>query len=142
MSIILLNKGLVTYVTDKRNTSRKMKKLIILPHRYEGAAFAKPSTNNGLESLNAVIKQKYTLRNKLHLSTFLPKVEVMLSDWSQASLTTPFATVTDITFEMELHAYKWSINVNQHDIIYFIDNFYIVPVFKMHYINVNVVPSL
>ena len=27
---------------------------------------------------------------------------------------------------MELHAYKWSINVNQHDIIYFIDNFYIV----------------
>ena len=51
----------------------------------------------------------------------------MLSDWSQAILTTPFATVTDITSEMELHAYKWSINVNQHDIIYFIDDFYIVP---------------
>ncbi|CAF3910915.1 unnamed protein product [Rotaria sp. Silwood2] len=73
---------------------------------YEGAAFSKPSTNNGLESLSGIIKQKYTLRNKLHLSAFLPKVEVMLSDWSQASITTPFATVTDITSEMELHAYQ------------------------------------
>ena len=41
----------------------------------------------------------------------------VLSDWSQASLTTLFATVTDITSEMELHAYKWSINVNQHNIM-------------------------
>ncbi|CAF3469772.1 unnamed protein product [Rotaria sp. Silwood1] len=98
-----------------------------LRYWYEGAAYGKPSTNNGLESLNGIIKQKYTLRNKLHLSAFLPKVEVMLSDWSQASITTPFATVTDITSEMELHAYQWSIKINQIDILFFFNNFYIVP---------------
>src|SRR5207249_344471 len=94
---------------------------------YEGAVFSKPSTNNGLESLNAIIKQKYTLRNKLHLSAFLPKVEAMLLDWSQASISTPFAIITDITSEMELQAYKWSLNVNQFDILFFYNNFYIVP---------------
>ena len=49
-----------------------------------------PSTNNGCESLNAVIKKKYTMRNKLHLSSFLPKIEQMLYDWSTASSSNVF----------------------------------------------------
>ncbi|CAF1063645.1 unnamed protein product [Didymodactylos carnosus] len=79
-----------------------------LPFWYEGAAYGKPSTNNGCESMNAVIKQKYTLRNKLQLSAFLPKMEQMLQDWSEASISSPFALVTSISLEAELHAYKWS----------------------------------
>ena len=91
--------------------------------RYEGAAFAKPSTNNGLESLNGIIKQKYTLRNKLHLSTFLPKVETMLFDWSEANVVSPFSTLTDITPDIELSAYKWSLNVNQSEILNWFNNY-------------------
>ncbi|CAF1522516.1 unnamed protein product, partial [Didymodactylos carnosus] len=80
-----------------------------LPYWYEGAAFGKPSTNNGCESTNAIIKQKYTLRNKLHLSAFLPKIEQMLTDWSKASISSPFAAATSISPDTELHAYKWSV---------------------------------
>ena len=49
-------------------------------YRYEGAAFAKPLTNNECKSINAIIKQKYTLRNKLHLSAFLLKIQHMPKD--------------------------------------------------------------
>ena len=127
MSIILLNNGFLKYVTGKESTCYKYKTTFLLLFRYEGAAFAKPSTNNGLESLNGIIKQKYTLRNKLHLSTFLPKVETMLFDWSEANFASPFSTLTDITPDIELSAYKWSLNVNQSEILNWFNNYYIVP---------------
>ncbi|CAF1047790.1 unnamed protein product [Didymodactylos carnosus] len=49
--------------------------LLSLPFWYEGSANLSPSTNNGLESLNHKIKQMYTLRNKLSLSSFLQTAE-------------------------------------------------------------------
>ncbi|CAF0894013.1 unnamed protein product [Rotaria sordida] len=119
LSLIPTMKRFVDYFTEQWVSK--------IHYWYEGAAFAKPSTNNGLESLNGIIKQKYTLRNKLHLSTFLPKVETMLFDWSEASIISPFSTLTDITPDVELSAYKWSLNVNQSEILNWFNNYYIVP---------------
>ncbi|CAF4506684.1 unnamed protein product [Rotaria sp. Silwood2] len=89
-----------------------------LPYWYEGAVFGKPATNNGCESMNAIIKQKYTLRNKLHLSAFLPKVEQMLKNWSDKADSSPFSNNTTISSDTELQAYQWSLTVNQSDILH------------------------
>ncbi len=94
---------------------------------YGGVTFGKPSINNGLESLNAVIKQKYTLPNKLHLSTFLPKMESMWFDWSEASISSPFVALTDISSDIELNACNWSLNVNRSEIWNWFNNDYVVP---------------
>jgi len=59
---------------------------------YEGAALGCPSTNNGLESLNAKIKQQYTWRNRLCLSKFLLTMETMLRDWSTKTTEAEFQT--------------------------------------------------
>ncbi|CAF1614919.1 unnamed protein product, partial [Didymodactylos carnosus] len=85
------------------------------------------TSNNGCESMNAIIKQKYTLRNKLHLSAFLPKMEEMLTDWSEASISSPFAAATSISPDTELHAYKWSVSINRSDILHWFNTFYVVP---------------
>ncbi|CAF4878583.1 unnamed protein product [Rotaria socialis] len=78
-----------------------------IPVWYEGAACNIPSTNNGCESLNGKIKEQYTLRNKLHLSSFLPKIEKCCM--------------------LELTAFKWSNTINQIDILHWFGNWYIVP---------------
>ena len=54
----------------------------------------------------AIIKQKYTLHKNLHLSAFLLKVEMMLFDWSEATITIQFAIITDISSDMKLIGYK------------------------------------
>lgn len=51
---------------------------------YEGAAVGFPSTNNGLESTNAVIKREHTLRERLPVGQFLNSVEDLLTKWSEA----------------------------------------------------------
>ena len=100
---------------------------IIFCFRYEGSTFGKPSTNNGCESYNAVIKQKYTLRNRLPLSAFLPKVEQMLKDWSEASIAQPFAVSTNICPESEVKAYQWTLNISRNDITHWFNQYYVVP---------------
>ena len=95
--------------------------------RYEGAACNIPSTNNGCESLNGKIKQQYTLRNKLHLSSFLLKLEYMLHDWSIKSSSNGFITNPSISTELELTAFKWLSTINQIDILHWFGNWYIVP---------------
>ncbi|CAF1543234.1 unnamed protein product [Didymodactylos carnosus] len=100
---------------------------LVTKEQYEGAAFGKPSTKNGCESMNAIIKQKYTLRNKLQLSAFLPKMEQMLTDWSEASISSPFAAATSISPDTELYAYKWSVSINRFDIFHWFNTFYVVP---------------
>ncbi len=77
--------------------------------------------------MNAIIKQKYTLRNKFHLCTFLPKMETMLKDWSEKSITSPFSNNTNITFDIELQAYQWSINIDHNQILHWFNTFYVVP---------------
>ncbi|CAF1231222.1 unnamed protein product [Didymodactylos carnosus] len=81
--------------------------LLSLPFWYEGSANLSPSTNNGLESLNGKIKQMYTLRNKLSLSSFLQTAERMLYDWSLASTNTPFAIQIEFTDDLAVRAYQW-----------------------------------
>ena len=49
-------------------------------YRYEDAAVNMLLPNNDCESLDSEIKQKYTIRNKLHSSSFLPKIEQTISD--------------------------------------------------------------
>ena len=46
--------------------------------RYKGCALNLPSTNNACESFNAKIKRQYTVRSMLLLSSFLPKMELIL----------------------------------------------------------------
>ena len=50
---------------------------------YEGYAPGVPSHNNALEGSNNAIKELDTMRDRLPLSHFLKKVEVMLKEWSE-----------------------------------------------------------
>ena len=56
--------------------------------------------------MNAIIKRTYTLRNKLCLSAFLPKIEQMLKDWYEGSVSLPFSNNTTIASDTELQAYQ------------------------------------
>ncbi|CAF4399431.1 unnamed protein product [Rotaria sp. Silwood2] len=98
-----------------------------LPLWYEGAAINMPLTSNGCESLNSIIKKKYTMRNKLHLSSFLPKIEQMLNDWSTASSSNVFVSKPSISSDLELCAFKWSNNIDKLAVLHWFDSWYIVP---------------
>lgn len=50
---------------------------------YEGAAPGYPSTNNGIEGTNAVIKTEHTLRERLPVGQFLNNVIQLVSKWSK-----------------------------------------------------------
>ncbi|CAF1565268.1 unnamed protein product, partial [Rotaria sordida] len=78
--------------------------LLSVPFWYEGSANLIPSTNNGIESFNGKIKQMYTLRNKLSLSSFLQTAERMLYDWSLASISTPFAIQIEFNDDLAARA--------------------------------------
>ncbi|CAF1416800.1 unnamed protein product, partial [Didymodactylos carnosus] len=67
---LLMQKWNATPTTKKFSDYFADQWIAKLLYWYEGAAFGK-------QSMNAIIKQKYTLRNKLHLSAFLPKMEQM-----------------------------------------------------------------
>ncbi|CAF4456779.1 unnamed protein product, partial [Didymodactylos carnosus] len=54
-------------------------------------------------------------------------MEQMLTDWSEASISSPFAAVTSISPDTELHAYKWSVRINRSDILHWFNTFYVVP---------------
>ena len=77
--------------------------------------------------MNAIIKRTYILRNKLHLSAFLLKIEQMLKDWSEGSISLPSSNNTTISSDTELQAYQWSINVNRGDTLHWFNTFYAVP---------------
>lgn len=51
---------------------------------YEGAAIFTPSTNNGLESHNAVIKRSITLRRRLPMNEFLVTMKEMATNISKS----------------------------------------------------------
>ena len=50
---------------------------------YEGTAVQLPSTNNGLEATNMVIKSENTLRARLPVGKFLNGVTALLVKWSK-----------------------------------------------------------
>lgn len=66
---------------------------------FEGAAHYTPSTNNALESHNAVIKRKITLRRRLPMNEFLKCMMEMTTDASKLlqSGVYKFATEPDVT---------------------------------------------
>ena len=86
-----------------------------------------PSTNNDCECLNAVIKKKYTMRNKLHLSSFLPKIEQMLYDWSTVSSSNVFVSKPSISSDFESCTFKWSNCIDKIAVLHWFDSWYVVP---------------
>ena len=102
-------------------------KIFYYTYKYEGAGTNIPSTNNACESSEfSVIKKKYTMRNKLHLSSFLPKIEQMLYDWSMASSSNAFVSQPSISSDLELCAFKWSNNIDKVPIIHWFHSWDIV----------------
>ena len=76
--------------------------------------------------MNTIIKRTYILRNTLHLSAFLPKIEQMLKNLSEGSISVLFSNNTTISSDTELQVYQWSINVNRGDILHWFNTFYVI----------------
>ncbi|CAF5133063.1 unnamed protein product, partial [Rotaria sp. Silwood1] len=51
----------------------------------------------------------------------------MLMDWSEAAISLPFALYTNISTDIELYAYQWSLKVNRDNILHWFNTFYVVP---------------
>jgi hypothetical protein len=81
---------------------------------YEGAYLNGPSTNNGLEATNAVIKKNHTYRERLPVQQFLTLlVEKLLPAWSTERNPAnvnfkEFAIQPQITLETWTKAYQWA----------------------------------
>ena len=85
-----------------------------LPNWYEGAALDLPSSNNGLEGTNGVIKREHTVRARLPLSQFLSNVTDLLESWSRrrdpsSDGCTMFAEVRKVGLRDWTEAYQWAI---------------------------------
>ncbi|CAM4984960.1 unnamed protein product [Rotaria socialis] len=61
------------------------------------------------------------------MSSFLPKIEQMLHDWSTASLSNIFVSKPSISTDLELLAFKWSNNIDKLRILHWFDSWYIIP---------------
>lgn len=86
---------------------------LTLPNWYEGAAPGFPSTNNGLEATNAVIKKENTLRERLPVGQFLTCAANMMRRWSQQRdphcvNCTHFADTASISLPLWTSAYQWA----------------------------------
>ena len=100
---------------------------ILRNYKHVGTAASMSSINDSCEPLNSIIKKKYTMRNNLYLSSFLPKVEQMLYNWSAASSSHVFVTKPSVSSDLELCALKWSNYIDKIAILYWFDSWYIVP---------------
>lgn len=80
---------------------------------YEGIAVGYPSTNNGLEATNSVIKKEYTLRERLPVGQFLHNILELLVRWSkERNPESPnfkkFCEVPTISLQQWTCAYQWA----------------------------------
>lgn len=80
--------------------------------QFEGAAVGYPSTNNKLESTNAVIKREHTLRERLPVGQFLNSVAELLIKWSStrspdSANCISFDKYPDISVKQWTVAYQW-----------------------------------
>ena len=83
------------------------------PNWYEGAAPGYPSTNNGLESTNAIIKKEQTLRERLPLNQFLAGAVNLVGKWLRRCNPTSincaeFATTRSISLQLWICACQWA----------------------------------
>ena len=88
-----------------------MNKMWFSTHKtwYEGVAERMPSTNNGLESFNNVIKKEETLRERMPVGQFVSQCLVSASRWSkQYSFDKSIATKPTISLEDWTSAYQWA----------------------------------
>ena len=75
-----------------------------------------PSTNNGLESTNNVIKQENTFRKRLPLAKFLEVSKSIVNRWSKERdpdnllYRKPFVTTPDVSIADYRKAYEWCKN--------------------------------
>lgn len=83
--------------------------LILNKNWYLGVHFGSPATNNGLESFNRIIKDEYTLRERLPLSFFLNVADEMVSTWSsQHSSNKVFAESLTLSLKLWTDSYQWA----------------------------------
>jgi len=80
---------------------------------YEGRATGFPSTNNGLEATNNVIKRECTLRERLPLGDFFTKIMDYVRGWSialdpEGVNFVSVATKPTISLKLETAAYNWA----------------------------------
>lgn len=80
---------------------------------YEGVAIGYSSTNNGLESTNAVIKTEHTLRERLPVGQFLNNVQSLLLKWSkdrnpESPNFKKFSEVVSVSLQQWTVAYQWA----------------------------------
>lgn len=82
------------------------------PNWFEGAMQRVPSTNNALEATNRVIKDQFTLRERLSLGEFLSVMEDMIGQFSRRCETDlTYAVEPTILFETWTAAHHWT-NLN------------------------------
>ena len=51
----------------------------------------------------------------------------MFADWLEASESLSFVTATSISLDTELNVYKWSLTINQSEILHWFNMFYVAP---------------
>ena len=87
--------------------------LIKYPNWFEGAAVEQPSTNNGIESTNAIIKKEHTMRERLPVGQFLNCMADMVEKWSRrrnpsSTNCLPVAENPSTSLKAWTDAYQWA----------------------------------
>jgi hypothetical protein len=79
---------------------------------YKGAAPGYPSTNNGVEATNAVIKRHHTLCERAPIGQFLPQLIELVASWSMGRAPSlncvPFAVTREPLLREWTAAYQWA----------------------------------
>jgi hypothetical protein len=80
---------------------------------FEGYAPGYPKTNNGLESINATVKNENTLRNKLPLGEFFATMEEIVNGWSwerdpATANFRPFCLKPSLDLRVNTDAFEWA----------------------------------
>lgn len=99
------------YKDSEREFIDYMNKIWFTTHStwFEGAADRLPSTNNGLESFNNVIKREETLRERMPVGQFSNQCLISVSRWSkQYGMDKKIASKPTLNLEDWTYAYQWA----------------------------------
>lgn len=82
---------------------------------FEGFATSFPSTNNGIEATNSVIKRDHTLRERLPVGPFLNNVVTLVKGWSEkrdagSVNATIFHITPSLTLRQWTEGYQWALS--------------------------------
>ncbi|RNA35391.1 hypothetical protein BpHYR1_047270 [Brachionus plicatilis] len=90
---------------------------------YENYAQGCPSTNNGLESTNKVIKDEGTDRDRLSLNDFMKVMKDMLQKWS-LDRDAEFTTTKNFGLKPIISTREWTFGYNRSNILHEGTQFY------------------